>query len=252
MKKLFNHRKRPYDDKINYDDWDEIDQFEEEEFEPIEEFDSLEEADEIPAEEDFEPQAADSVEEYETEAYEEEYETEAYEEEYLSEYDDEEYDTEYDGEYAEEYGDDDEYYNDDENYDDDEYYDDDENYDDDEYYDDDEPLLLFPHKGTQPRKKARGGLLRGFLNMGLMDKIITCTGVTVLIVALVTGSIYASSRIVDNQIESFVSVGTQLADIDLPGEVGLLAVADAEAWKRKRKKRTRNMMKRNMPMLLRQ
>ena len=229
MKKLFNHRKRPYDDKINYDDWDEIDQFEEEEFEPIEEFDSLEEADEIPAEEDFEPQAADSAEEYETEAYEEEYETEAYEEEYLSEYDDEEYDTEYDGEYAEEYGDDDEYYNDDENYDDDEYYDDDENYDDDEYYDDDEPLLLFPHKGTQPRKKARGGLIRGFLNMGLMDKIITCTGVTVLIVALVTGSIYASSRIVDNQIESFVSVGTQLADIDLPGEVGLLAVADAEA-----------------------
>ena len=296
MKKLFNHRKRPYDDKIVYDEWDEMEQSEEFEFtEAADEYDAdgdvdqgsefyaedgqdvddaeggFESEDEYYAEE---MEAADDIEgnfEPEDEYYAEEVEyaddTEGNfepEDEYYAEEveytDDTEGDFEPEDEY---YGDEveyahdvegdfeaeDEYYAEEIEYADDiegdlesedEYYAEDaeedgyaEEYSDEEYDDDDDDLLLlFGHKGTGSRKKARGGLNRGFLNMGLMDRIITCTGVIVLIVALVTGSIYASSRILDNQIEGFVSVGTQLADIELPGEVGLLAVADAEAAKK--------------------
>ena len=57
------------------------------------------------------------------------------------------------------------------------------------------------------------------------------TGVAVLILAIVTGSVYASARMVDNQVSEFVSVGTQLDGIHMIGEQGLLAVADATVAK---------------------
>ncbi|MBQ8231503.1 MAG: Ig-like domain-containing protein [Lachnospiraceae bacterium] len=255
MKKLFNHRKRPYDDKIDYDEWNDIEQSGEEEYAGEDEYDSAEEYDfaeteseyiEEDAEQDGEFYAEDEYLESEPEREEAGYDEVDYaeggfesEDEYYAEdaeyADDAEGDLESEDEYYTgeiEYTDDiegdlesdDEYYADE--YSDDEEYDDE--YDE-EYDDEDEILSLFRHKDSQPRKKARSGPVLGFLNMGTMDKIITCTGVIVLIVALITGGIYASSRILDNQIESFVTVGTQLADIDLPGKAGLLAVADAEA-----------------------
>lgn len=67
-----------------------------------------------------------------------------------------------------------------------------------------------------------------YLKMGTMDRIITSTGVAVLVLALVTGSVYVSASIIDRQVSGFVSVGKQLDGIDLIGEAGLLAVADAE------------------------
>ena len=70
-----------------------------------------------------------------------------------------------------------------------------------------------------------------FLDMGTMDRIIAATGAAVLILALVTGSVYASAKVLDKQIDSFVSVGRQLQDINLIGEAGLLAVADAQSAK---------------------
>ena len=84
----------------------------------------------------------------------------------------------------------------------------------------------------EDEKVAAGGILKGIRNMGVMDKIITFTGVAVLILALITGGIYASTRILEDQVEGFASVGSQLAAIELPGEVGLLAVADAQAAKK--------------------
>ena len=57
------------------------------------------------------------------------------------------------------------------------------------------------------------------------------TGVAVLILAIVTGSVYASARAVDGQVSEFVSVGTQLDGIQMIGEQGLLAVADAQMAK---------------------
>ena len=67
--------------------------------------------------------------------------------------------------------------------------------------------------------------------MSAMDRIMAATGVAVLILAIVTGSVYASARMVDNQVSEFVSVGTQLDGIHMIGEQGLLAVADATVAK---------------------
>ena len=91
--------------------------------------------------------------------------------------------------------------------------------------------------GASSRKKKRtksgpavlfDSLRNRFLEMGTMDKVITSTGAAVLMLALVTGSIYASSRIADGQMKDFVTVGAQLEGITTIGESGLMAVADAE------------------------
>ncbi|MCM1215873.1 MAG: Ig-like domain-containing protein [Lachnospiraceae bacterium] len=71
-------------------------------------------------------------------------------------------------------------------------------------------------------------LLHGITSMSGMDKVILGTGVAVLALAAVTGSMYISSRIVKEQVADFVSVGSQLEGISTIGEQGLLAVADAE------------------------
>ena len=86
-----------------------------------------------------------------------------------------------------------------------------------------------PHKTSKRRKSP--DLWTKFLNMSTMDRIMTATGVAVLILAIVTGSVYASARIADGQVSEFVSVGTQLDGIQMIGEQGLLAVADAQMAK---------------------
>ncbi len=70
-----------------------------------------------------------------------------------------------------------------------------------------------------------------FMFMGSIDRIVAVTGVVVLIIALITGGIYVSARMVDKQMEEFVKVGTQLEDIELIGEKGLMAVEDAQLAK---------------------
>ena len=126
-----------------------------------------------------------------------------------------------------------EYYADDEEYigdeDSEEYYADDE-----EYYADDD---MAPARGGKGKKsKKQGGnkiaaIWTKFLNMSTMDRIMTATGVAVLILAIVTGSVYASARMVDHQVSEFVSVGSQLDGIQMIGEQGMLAVADAKLAK---------------------
>ena len=186
-------------------------------------------------------------------------------EEYIGEeQDDEEYyadDEEYTGEDqdgGEYYADDDEYigdedggeyYADGEEYtgdeDGEEYYADDEEYtgdeDGEEYYADDEEYIgdddMAPVRGGKGKKsKKQGGnkiaaIWTKFLNMSTMDRIMTATGVAVLILAIVTGSVYASARMVDHQVSEFVSVGSQLDGIQMIGEQGMLAVADAKLAK---------------------
>ena len=138
--------------------------------------------------------------------------------------DDEEYTGEEDGE--EYYADDEEYIGDEDS---EEYYADDE-----EYYADDD---MAPARGGKGKKsKKQGGnkiaaIWTKFLNMSTMDRIMTATGVAVLILAIVTGSVYASARMVDHQVSEFVSVGSQLDGIQMIGEQGMLAVADAKLAK---------------------
>lgn len=65
-------------------------------------------------------------------------------------------------------------------------------------------------------------------HMSIMDRVMVTTGVLVIILALVTGTVYGSSRIMASQVSSFDTVGSQLDGINLIGESGLLAVGDAE------------------------
>ena len=268
MKKLFNHTKRPErnweEDVQDGYDWDE-EQEGEEYYADDEEYTGEEDGEEYYADdeeytgEDGEEYYADD-EEYTGEEDGEEYYAD--DEEYTGEEDGEEYyadDEEYTGgEDSEEYYADDEeytgeengeeYYADDEEYtgeDGEEYYADDEEYtgedeDGEEYYADEEELYDeesgYEYEDDVKASKKQGkkkfaAIWSKFLNMSAMDRIMAATGVAVLILAIVTGSVYASARMVDNQVSEFVSVGTQLDGIHMIGEQGLLAVADATVAK---------------------
>ena len=250
MKKLFNHTKRPErnweEDVQDGYDWDE-EQEGEEYYADDEEYTGEEDGEEYYADdeeytgEDGEEYYADD-EEYTGEDGEEYY---ADDEEYTGE-DGEEYyadDEEYTGEDGEEYYADDEEYTGEE--DGEEYYADDEEYtgedeDGEEYYADEEELYDeesgYEYEDDVKASKKQGkkkfvAIWSKFLNMSAMDRIMAATGVAVLILAIVTGSVYASARMVDNQVSEFVSVGTQLDGIHMIGEQGLLAVADATVAK---------------------
>ena len=244
MKKLFNHTKRPdrnwEEDVQDGYDWDE-EQDGEEYYADDEEYIGEEDGEEYYADdEEYTDEEQDGEEYY---ADDEEYT----DEEYIGEEDGGEYyadDEEYTGE--EDGG---EYYADDEEYtgeeDGEEYYADDEEYigdeDSEEYYADDEEYYadddMAPARGGKGKKsKKQGGnkiaaIWTKFLNMSTMDRIMTATGVAVLILAIVTGSVYASARMVDHQVSEFVSVGSQLDGIQMIGEQGMLAVADAKLAK---------------------
>lgn len=66
------------------------------------------------------------------------------------------------------------------------------------------------------------------VHMSTMDKVVTTTGILVLVLALVTGAVYVSARTMDREAASFDTVGSQLDNITVIGEQGLMAVADAE------------------------
>ena len=254
MKKLFNHTKRPErnweEDVQDGYDWDE-EQEGEEYYADDEEYTGEEDGEEYYADDEEYTGEEDGEEYY---ADDEEYTGEEDGEEYYA--DDEEYTGEEDGEeyYAddEEYtGEEDgeEYYADNEEYtgeeDGEEYYADDEEYtgedeDGEEYYADEEELYDeesgYEYEDDVKASKKQGkkkfaAIWSKFLNMSAMDRIMAATGVAVLILAIVTGSVYASARMVDNQVSEFVSVGTQLDGIHMIGEQGLLAVADATVAK---------------------
>ena len=268
MKKLFNHTKRPErnweEDVQDGYDWDEEEEGEEY-YADDEEYTGEEDGEEYYA--DDEEYTGEEGEEYyaddeeytggeEGEEYyadDEEYtggeEGEEYyadDKEYTGEEDGEEYyadDEEYTGEEkGEEYYADDEVYTGEEG---EEYYADDEEYtgedeDGEEYYADEEELYDeesgYEYEDDVKASKKQGkkkfaAIWSKFLNMSAMDRIMAATGVAVLILAIVTGSVYASARMVDNQVSEFVSVGTQLDGIHMIGEQGLLAVADATVAK---------------------
>ena len=243
MKKLFNHTKRPdrnwEEDVQDGYDWDE-EQDGEEYYADDEEYTGEQDGEEYYADDEKYTREQDGEEYY---ADDEEYTGEEDGGEYYAddeEYTDEEYIGEEDG--GEYYADDEEYTGDEDG---EEYYADDEEYigdqDSEEYYADDEEYYadddMAPARGGKGKKsKKQGGnkiaaIWTKFLNMSTMDRIMTATGVAVLILAIVTGSVYASARMVDHQVSEFVSVGSQLDGIQMIGEQGMLAVADAKLAK---------------------
>lgn len=64
--------------------------------------------------------------------------------------------------------------------------------------------------------------------MSMGDRIVASTGVMVLVLAIITGSVYLSAKGVDEQVAAFAEIGQELGEVSLSGESGLLAVTDAE------------------------
>lgn len=84
----------------------------------------------------------------------------------------------------------------------------------------------------EDRKKPLAAIWLGFLHMSVMDKLITCTGIMVLLIAMLAGGVYVNKFFPRQQENDFISVGASLASIELPGQEGLLAIADSEAAKK--------------------
>lgn len=141
-----------------------------------------------------------------------------------------------DGYYEEEgYYEEDGYYAEDAAYEEDAVYEDDAPYEEDAYYeeeayeeyDEDEEEEVLPWS-AMPHKNIFRKVWYSLLNMNTIDRIVTTTGVLILVLTLVTGAVYASARFLDSKTVSFMDVGTELNGIHLIGEHGLTAVADAE------------------------
>ena len=244
MKRIFNHRKRPYNDKVDFDEWEGYDEQEEgyeaeagegeyyaDEVDVEGSYYSTQEGyyDENAAANDYSEEEVSGDGYYQEDMSEEGYYADASEEGSYAEgsYEEDEQEGNYYVDetvtagtayaannqvgaayYAEDNQSEDAYYSEDEYYD--EQYD--EQYDEEDWDDEDE----------------KAGFFSG---MGIMDRIITCTGAIVLVLALVIGAIYVSGKILDKQVESFATVGSQLESIHLPGEEGIFAIADAQAKK---------------------
>lgn len=66
-------------------------------------------------------------------------------------------------------------------------------------------------------------------DMSTLDRVVTLFGCFILMAAIATGSLYASAKLSSKNAEAFAEVGTDINEIGIIGESGLLAVADAES-----------------------
>lgn len=180
-----------FDFEDEYDEDDEYDYEYDDEYEAEEEYEDDDESDKIEPEE----------EEYE----EDEEEYEEYDEEFEEIENEEEYEDE------EDYEDEDDY-----DYDEEEYEE-----DDDEDYDDE-------YAQAYGRKKKSVFFLN---RMSLVDRITAFTGIIVLIMAAAAGYLYMSAKADEKQVAAFAEVGEGIEGIQVIGESGLLAIADAQAAK---------------------
>ena len=233
------------DEYEEIDDWSEEDEtFEAEEYD--EDDDWSEEDETFEAEEyDEENDWSEEDETFEAEEY--------YEEDDWSE-DDETFD-------AEEYDEEEDWSEDDETFEAEEYYEDEEGclaendayrYDDDDYdFEEDEVYVSYTGNRTRNRddvgrkrnippkhnrkvggrKKGSGGvaaIAAFFTNMKGMDWAIAFSGIIILILAIVTGTLYFDFHARAQQVAAFAEVGSQMDDIEIVGESGLLAIGNAK------------------------
>ncbi len=190
------------------------------------------------------------------ESYDEEYEEE-YDEEYGEEYDDGYYDDEYD-EDDEEYDvdedfddgyeeassapEEDGYYDEDEEYEEDlsfeddreEYYDDGEDYDDEgdfedeeDYYDDEEDF----DDGSYEEDYEKPGVITRigdwFADRSLTDYLIMGSGLVAAALIVVVCFLFFGNRLDSRRFEAMAGVGSQMDDLEIIGQSGLLAFADS-------------------------
>ncbi len=119
----------------------------------------------------------------------------------------------------------DEYYAEESEEDDGEYYEMDEYGDENEYY----------YEDYEEERDGAGNIISrivSFLtNMNGMDRLIAATGALVLVFALITGSLFISAKAGENQVAAFAELGTEVEDIEIIGESGLMALSDAKLAK---------------------
>ncbi len=145
----------------------------------------------------------------------EDFETEELEE--IEEDDEDEDDEEY---YEDDEDEDEEYYEiDDEDEEDDEYYeiDEDEDYEDEDDEDDDEEDGFFARIGSY------------LANMSSLDHVVLVFGCFIVMAAVATGLLYVGTKMTSKQVEAFAEIGTEIQQIGVIGESGLLAVSNAES-----------------------
>ena len=187
---------------------DDIEYYESEETEDdIEYYESEEQEDDI---EYYElEESEEEIEYYESENGEiaEYYESELPEEEEYYEVEDEEY---YEAE-SEEY--------------DEEYYEMDEYGDENEYYYEEDGRNGYGNGNVISR------IISFLSNMSGMDRLIAATGALVLVFALVAGSMFVSAKVGESQVAVFAELGTELDDVEIIGESGLIALADSKLAK---------------------
>ncbi len=174
------------------------------------------------------------VEEYEDENYEdEEYEDENYEDE---EYEDVEYEDEnYEDEEYEDIEYEDENYEDEEDDEDVEY--EDENYEDEDYEEEDYEDIEYEYEEYEDEDDEEdeyqgnifGRIVHFVTHLAPLDYVVVVFGFFILIAAIVVGKVYLSARATDKQVEAFAEIGTDIEDIGIIGESGLIAVANAES-----------------------
>lgn len=95
-------------------------------------------------------------------------------------------------------------------------------------YEEEEEILAW---SAMPDKNIFQKIWYSLIHMSTMDRVITTTGVLVLILAVAASSIFVSARILNKEAVSYDTVGSQLDGITLIGEHGLTAVADAQLAK---------------------
>ena len=108
-------------------------------------------------------------------------------------------------------------------YEDEDYEDDDDEYEDEDYEDDDDEY--------EDEDYEEDGVIvrfKNFLsNVSTIDMIVAVLGIVVLAGVLVTGSLYATARMTETQVEAFASVGQEIEGISVIGEGGLIAVSES-------------------------
>ncbi|MCM1048735.1 MAG: Ig-like domain-containing protein [Clostridiales bacterium] len=219
------------DEEVDYEDEDYEDEevdYEDEDYEDEEDDEEVDYEDE-----DYEDEEDDEEVDYEDEDYEDEeddeevdYEDEDYEDEEDDEevdYEDEDYEDEEDGDEVD--------------YEDEDYEDDDDeevDYEDEDYEDDDDEEVDYEDEEDYEHSAKYTGsaaerIVYFFKQLTPLDYVVGGFGCFILIAAIIVGNIYLTARAEDKQVEAFAEVGTEVESIEVIGESGLIAVADAES-----------------------
>jgi GH25 family lysozyme M1 (1,4-beta-N-acetylmuramidase) len=89
----------------------------------------------------------------------------------------------------------------------------------------------YEEEDSSGKKGFFAKLLQSITNMSGMDKVMTATGAAVVVLAVITAAVYISAAGIDREIDQLATVGTALQGAEIPGNSGMVALADAKLAK---------------------